>query len=295
MDTAVVIFLEPKAPTGWTLPLLQGRSRATVQLLDRSGRLPSTPAQVIARLEGHDEWQMTDAERAVLADVMLKLKPQCAIEIGVYRAGSLAVVAAHSDKVYAVDIDPACEASYSSLFSNVQFITGRSTEIVPELIDRVQASGEAVQLILIDADHTEQGVRGDIESILAYQPPQPLYILMHDSFNPDCRRGIKNANWAANEHVHLVELDFVAGRLEKTNAKGYGEMWCGLGLAILLPETRKGALTIHENERLLFEASLRKSAHSIRYWQNPAVLLSKLLRGARRHIVSPAGARKGKE
>ena len=83
--------------------------------------------------------------------------------------------------------------------SNVEFVTGPSAQTLPALIERLQESGEPVEFVLIDADHTAAGVRGDVESVLRYRPTKrPLYVVMHDSFNPECRRGMKEAPWETN-------------------------------------------------------------------------------------------------
>ena len=202
----------------------------TVQYIDRSIRLPSTAAQARDCLSGlHDQWQMLDSERAMLLALLSRLKPQCAIEVGVYRAGSLGVLAPHAAKVYALDIDPGCAASYADRFPNVEFITGPSGTTLPALLDRLQASGESVDFVLIDADHTAAGVRGDIESVLRYRPAKrPLYLVMHDSFNPECRRGMKEANWEANPHVHTVEIDFVVGMMVGADAPPRIRGRCGV-------------------------------------------------------------------
>jgi hypothetical protein len=234
-----------------------------VQYLDRSVRLPSMVAETAERFDGNaDDWLMIDAERSAFLALMTTLKPRCAIEVGVYKAGSLAVLAEHSAKVYALDIDPVCAESYASKFPNVTFITGPSQRILPTLIDSIQRSGEPLDFVLIDADHTEQGVRGDIERVLRYRPQQPLYMVMHDSFNPGCRKGIKEASWSENPHVHLVELDFVTGRfVNDESASDYRQMWNGFALAVLLPQKRTANLVVHENESLLFQTALRHSAH----------------------------------
>jgi hypothetical protein len=234
-----------------------------VQYLDRSVRLPSTAAETAERFAGSfDDWLMIDAERSAFLALMTTLKPRCAIEVGVYKAGSLAILAGHSDKVYALDIDPVYVEPYAGKFPNVTFITGPSQRTLPTLIDGIQASGEPLDFVLIDADHTEKGVRGDIESVLHYRPHQPLYMVMHDSFNPGCRKGMKEALWSENPHVHLVELDFITGRfVNDKEASDYRQMWCGFALAVLLPQERAGRLVVHENESLLFQAALRRSVH----------------------------------
>ncbi len=119
-----------------------------------------------------------------------------------------------------------------------------------------------LQFVLIDGDHSEEGLRNDINDLLRYRPTAPLYIVMHDSFNPDCRRGIRGAKWAANPHVHLVELDYVSGRLMPKDEDGsYRQMWCGIALAVLLPEVRTGNLVMHENEPNGYLAAYWASTH----------------------------------
>lgn len=241
------------------------------QHLNRSIQLPSTAAEIAERLSGvHDEWLMTDAERSTLNSLLATLKPHVAIEVGVYRAGSLAILAAHCQKVYALDIDPYCESTYASRFANVEFVTGPSQETLPKLIDRIQAAGEPLGFVFIDADHSEEGVRRDLNNVLRYSPQQPLYVVMHDSFNPRCRRGMKTANWSSNPHVHMVELDFVLGRfVTQEEGDGYRQMWCGFGLGILLPEKRTGEVIVRENESLMYQTALRRSVYRFHKWWNP--------------------------
>lgn len=257
-----------------------------LQCLDGSVRLPSTVAETTERLNGSiDEWLMIDSERSAFLALMSTLKPQCAIEVGVYKAGSLAILARHCQKVYALDIDPACAESYSAKFPNVTFITGHSQNTLPPLIDRIQASREPLDFVLIDADHTENGVRRDIDSVLRYRPNQPLYMIMHDSFNPGCRRGIKHAAWSENFYVHLVEVDFTTGRLvNDEEATDYRQMWCGFALAVLLPHKRTGKLVVHENESLLFQAALRQSVYRYDNSRNPIVSISTLIGRARNAV-----------
>jgi hypothetical protein len=256
------------------------------QFLDRSVRLPSTPAEIAQRLNGvHDEWLMTDAERATLHSLLTTLKPQVAIEVGVYRAGSLAILAAHCQKVYALDIDASCEAAYAGHFPNVEFITGPSQHTLPKLIDRIQTSGESLGFLLLDADHSEEGVRLDLNNVLRYRPERPLYIVMHDSFHPECRRGIMQANWSNNPHAHMVELDFVVGRLiTQEESDSYRQMWCGFALGVLLPEKRSGDLIMRENESLAYLSALRHSVYCFHKWWNPAYSLP-LAAGRLRHAA----------
>jgi hypothetical protein len=85
---------------------------SVVQYINRKIQLATSSSTTYACWDGpHDDWQMLDSERAALSTIVSWLRPKCAIEVGVYRAGSLSVIAAHSEKVYALDIDPGCEAA----------------------------------------------------------------------------------------------------------------------------------------------------------------------------------------
>lgn len=253
------------------------------QVLDRTASLPVNPSAIRARQTTHDNWMMTDAERLALTALLAELRPECAIEVGVYRAGSLAVLSRFCNKVYALDIDPECATRFQDKFENVEFVTGDSRHTLPRLLARIEAAQESLGFVLIDADHSREGIQSDIDSVLRYTPAKPLYIVMHDSFNPECRKGMREANWSANAHVHLVELDFVTGRfVTKEEPDGYRQMWCGFGLAMLLPERRRGGVIIHENESLLFQTALRHSVYWSDRWWNPAYLARELKYRAKR-------------
>jgi hypothetical protein len=244
------------------------------QLLDRSARLPATAAALSGRLSTHDDWWMTDAERLALTALLSDLRPECAIEVGVYRAGSLSILARFCKQVFALDIDPTCAALFRDQFPNVEFVTGDSRHTLPQVLKRLSTAGEPLGFVLIDADHSRDGVQHDIESLLRYTPIRPLYVVMHDSFNPECRRGIKTADWSSSSYVHLVELDFVTGRFAAAEeGDSQREMWCGFALAVLLPEKRDGDVVIHENEQLLQRTAFRASVHRSRSWTNPAHLV----------------------
>lgn len=247
------------------------------QLLDRSAQLPATASDISNRFTTRDDWEMTDAERLALTGLLAELRPECAIEVGVYRAGSLSMLSRFCKKVYALDIDPACAARYQDKYANVEFVTGDSRQTLPGVLSQIEAAREKLAFVLIDADHSREGIRHDINSVLRYTVVQPLYLLMHDSFNPECRRGMKDADWEAQPHVHLVELDFVPGRLVTAEEPGsYRQMWCGFALAVLLPETRKGNIVVHENESLMFRTAMRHSVYRMQKWWNPVFLLREL-------------------
>jgi hypothetical protein len=107
----------------------------------------------------------------------------------------------------------------------------------------------------------EEFVKKDIENILSYRPISRLVVLMHDTFNPGCRKGILSADWARNPNCHFVDLDFSPGILHPDPAI-HREMWGGLGLALFLPEERELELNVKISHQTLFEAAFRGSVYA---------------------------------
>lgn len=219
-----------------------------------------SPVDALTTPEGFKlHWQMTSCERFALQSLLRDLRPVLALEIGTYRGGSLQVLSHYSQFVISVDIDPKVEQLLSGKFSNVRFIAGDSSDCLPELVRKLNESKQPVGFILVDGDHSSEGVRRDIEALLELIPQQQIVILMHDSFNPGCRRGMRTADWEKSPYVHHVELDFIPGIYHFTasdTAKALS-LWGGFACAILRPEERSGNLVVNESQRALHEAVKR--------------------------------------
>jgi hypothetical protein len=192
---------------------------------------------------GLQYWEMSPSERVALIFLLEYLKPKVAIEIGTRHGGSLQVISHFSGRVYSLDIDPEVPARLKGQFHNVEYLIGPSRQTLPPLLQILQRDHADVGFVLVDGDHSSDGVRNDIDNILQFRPTSPLYIVMHDSFNPGCRLGLRQAKWAANPFVHAVELDFVAGLVQPTPAFR-NQLWGGLAMAILLPYERRGRFEI---------------------------------------------------
>lgn len=205
-------------------------------------------------------WEMMPVERCALILLLQRLAPECVIEIGTRLGGSLSAFAQFSKKVYTLDIDPTCQERLGSKYPNVEFVTGRSQEMLPPLLARLQAEGNGPQLILVDGDHTPEGARHDIDNALQIVPQRPLAIVMHDSFNPDCRDGIAAANWRGNPYVHAVDLDFVPG-IFTSQPDAFRQMWGGFALAWLLPVPRSHELVIEQTYGFAYELLAKESIH----------------------------------
>jgi hypothetical protein len=193
-----------------------------------------------------------------------RLQPELSLEIGTFRGGSLQVLSKFSKSVISLDLDPAVAVSLKGQFPNVEYLSGDSKLLLPNLISSLNAGSRAVGFVLVDGDHSADGVQADIENVLRLVPKRMVVILMHDSFNPGCRQGMQRANWAACPYVHYVELDFVPGIYfhEARDAAVPRSMWAGLGCAVLLPSARNSPLVVQESQRDLQRILFPISCHS---------------------------------
>jgi len=199
-----------------------------------------------------ENWQMNHSERMALTALLLRHRPRCSIEIGTYKGGSLSLISQISKHVYSLDIDPSIPENFGH-FKNVTFLTGLSTVSLPLLLKALDAEKIPVEFILIDGDHSAEGVKKDLNTVLAYVPKKPLFILMHDSGNPECRRGMLEADWNNSPYVQWVDLDFIPGRIVENGSSSDGEMWGGLALAYLTPTSRDAPCLVNRTANNMYE------------------------------------------
>lgn len=211
------------------------------------------------------QWEMSVAERFALIGLLSHLRPEAAIEVGTHHGGSLQVLDAYCGRVYSIDIDPEVRMRLSPRFPRVRFHSGPSRTLIPEVLDGIAADGGRLGFVLVDGDHTAAGVRSDIEALLARRPVVPIHLLLHDSFNPDCRAGMIRADWVACPYVHAVELDFVPGAFHECAQGGAfaDSMWGGFALAVLHPEPRSGPLVLGRSQEAMHRMVFRSSTHRI--------------------------------
>ena len=206
------------------------------------------------------EWQMDTAEQMTLLAFAQRLRPQCVIEIGSRFGGSMQVFSRYAQRVISCDIDPTCQERFGYRYQNAEFVTGPSQETLPPLLARLEQEQVQVSMLLIDGEHSADGVQGDIHALMNYRPACNLYVLMHDCFNPAARRGIRTARWSDSPYVHAVEVDFVPGVLHH-KSEFYRQLWGGFALAVLSPARRSGPLTISAKYDGMYRALYRTSFH----------------------------------
>jgi Methyltransferase domain len=193
-----------------------------------------------------DNWQMMDQDRMALTGVLARIRPQGALEVGVYHGGSLSLTAQFAKHIIAIDIDPAVKDRFK-VPGNVELLIGDSRDLIPRALARFDKLGIPLEYVLIDADHSAAGVRRDLDLVLQYRPKKPMVILAHDSGNPDCRAGILAADWHANPYVRYVQCDFVTGQITEHEIRnGQATVWGGFALAYLDPQPRSSDLVISQ-------------------------------------------------
>lgn len=172
-------------------------------------------------------WQMTLGERAAVEGVLAQLRPSLAIEIGSMEGACLRRIAAHAGEVHSFDLQPPSLA----MPDNVVVHTGDSHALLAPFLAELAAQGRNVDFVLVDGDHSAQGVRQDIEDLLDSRATGRTIILIHDTTNEEVRRGLDAVHFAAWPKVEYVELDWVPGQL--FTAPGLNnELWSGLGLVV---------------------------------------------------------------
>ena len=195
-------------------------------------------------------WAMLPPERIALTGLLARLKPRNALEIGTYCGGSLTLMAQFAEKVWALDIDPEVPSRFAVPL-NVDLRIAPPEGLVDNMLLELEERGMGLDFVLIDADHSSAGVRRDVETVIhrPVPPKRPMFVLMHDSGNPECRNGIKGASWSSCPYVHHIDLDFVPGQVQSIGAPGHSsyEVWGGFAIAYLSQEKRAHTLQIEES------------------------------------------------
>lgn len=175
-------------------------------------------------------WQFSFGERAALQGVLGELRPKLSIELGTAEGGSLDRIALHSGEVHSFDlVSPRLSVSEAT---HVTVHTGDSHELLPRELERFAGDGRNVDFVLVDGDHSSDGVRQDIEDLLNAPAVANTVILIHDTINPTVRAGLDAVHYGAWPKVAHVDLDFVPGHMFREERLRH-ELWGGLGLVVV--------------------------------------------------------------
>jgi predicted O-methyltransferase YrrM len=188
-------------------------------------------------------WLMSPSERLALVGLLAVLKPRTTLEIGHRLGGCTRWLGKFSDHVWTVDIDPHVVES-SKRFANVTAMHMTSAEAMKQF----KNDRKHFEFAVIDGDHAADVACSDLQHAMALCDT----IVLHDSANPECRRGYKKA--LEGKSV-VADLDWVDGRLQPDG------VWGGLGIVLTtLPFGIERAITpaLVVNAELAAAAQVRR-------------------------------------
>jgi hypothetical protein len=162
----------------------------------------------------NSDWLMSAREKLGLIGLLHCLKPKKVLELGYHRGGATKWLSQFSEQVITVDVNEFV-SNAPNLFHNVEAWNCPTLEAT----SRIKKENLFFDLAIIDADHSRQAVYADINGIINHSD----IILMHDSFNPECRKGMIDA--LKNQKSHAYYLDFIP-----SVSKNDG-LWGGLAIA----------------------------------------------------------------
>ncbi len=178
------------------------------------------------------EWtpaHMSRAERLLLYTLIFTLRPTRYLEIGTLHGGSALIVTAAMDalnipsKLVCVDPNPRISPEHwEKLKHRTTVVEGFSPDILQKA---EQTAGGLFDFVLIDGDHSYEGLMRDAVGVLPFVS-NGAYILFHDSFFSEVKNGLDDF---VKEYADQV-VDFGAMTREVTLQKTDAEpiLWGGL-------------------------------------------------------------------
>jgi len=175
-------------------------------------------------------WQMSLGERAALEGVLTQRRPKLAIEIGTAQGGSLERIAAHAAEVHSFDlVAPQLDVAAQP---HVHLHPGDSHVLLKQQLEEFASAGRNVDFVLVDGDHSADGVQRDIQDLLESPAIADTVILIHDASNEEVRRGVERVPYVSFAKVRRVELDWLPGYIASIPERRF-EIWGGIGLVIV--------------------------------------------------------------
>lgn len=136
---------------------------------------------------------MTVAERLLLFSLVYSLRPQRYLEIGTFQGGSALLACKAMDMtgsngtITCIDPEPKIASEdWQRIEHRTHLLQGLSPQILAQAFDD---AGAAFDFVLIDGDHSYQGVKRDAIGVLPFVA-DGAYLLFHDSFFPEIDRAL---------------------------------------------------------------------------------------------------------
>lgn len=177
-------------------------------------------------------WMMAPSERLALVGLLAMLRPRRTLELGCAQGVLTGWLSEYSEQVISVDID-AHVLRVAEALPNVVGLHMTTDEAT----QRFAAEGRRFDLTIIDADHSREGVRRDLEAAIGFSD----VIVLHDTYHPPCRDGMTAV---LERHDVFADLELVPGGLQTDG------LWGGLG--VVLPGVPRGAAAFVTPRRSTF-------------------------------------------
>lgn len=167
------------------------------------------------KLDIHNpDWLMSANEKLCLIGLLNLLKPKNSIEFGFHKGGATHWLAELAESVITVDVNQAVIEAQNR-YCNVTSWNFPTSEA----IERIRKEKRFFDFAIIDADHSRNAVARDLQGILPFAD----LIMLHDSSNPDCRRGMLDI--LENQDSHAYNLDLINSSIK------HDGLWGGIGVA----------------------------------------------------------------
>jgi predicted O-methyltransferase YrrM len=173
--------------------------------------------------------EMRMPERVALYSLVFGLQPRNCLEVGTFRGGSSAIICGAMDdtgfgQLACVDPMPKIDSElWSRLSHRCRLFTGPSPEILSEVSQTV---GEPFDFALIDANHTYDYVRRDIDAVLPLLADE-AYVLFHDGHYDGVKQAIHEA---VETKPQLVDCGLLSVEPTVLHENGQSVTWAGLHL-----------------------------------------------------------------
>ena len=220
-----------------------------------------------------NRWQMAIGQRAALEGLLAQLQPELAVEIGTAQGGSLSRIAAHSGHVHSFDLEFQVDRSE---VDNVTFHEGDSHLLLPAFLADLEREGGNLDFALLDGDHSYEGVKQDLEDLLASGAVSRTVIVLHDTMNEGVRAGIESVDFESYSKIVFTDLNFV---LEHQSASPLEEAWGGFALVVV--DQGQTNYRIFDESIILRDRTPKTSAESSLVWRAAAPLRSARRRARR--------------
>lgn len=173
--------------------------------------------------------QMTICERVVLYALVIGQRPRRILEIGTRYGGSALIMVSALDDLGSgelVSVDPNADIKPETWAR----ISHRATQIPapsPAALGLAAESGP-FDFVLIDGEHSTEGVIRDVEGSLPFLVPG-AYLVFHDAHHPPVAEGIRAA---LARHPELIDCGLIS-RERRAEPRGSEIFWGGFWLAHL--------------------------------------------------------------